>query len=78
VRRQIEHQPAFGAQAKVHRERSQRAAQHGVDDVRRLGRLALDELEPRRNVAEQVAHLDLRAHRGAGRAPFAGHAALHH
>ena len=40
---------------------AERQAQHRLGHVGRLGGLGLEELEPRRRVEEEVAHLDLRA-----------------
>ena len=78
VRRQIVRLPSVGAQAKVHRWKRQRQPQDRLRHVRRLGRLAAHELEPRRHVGEKIAHLDPRAHRPAHLAPLPGQAALDH
>jgi len=60
------HQPAFVPDRKAHVGPRQRMAAHGVQRMRQLGGVALQEFAPRRGVEEELAHLHRGAH-AAGR-----------
>ena len=65
IRRHVDHGAAVVAQHHVQRRVGHRQPRHRVGDVARLGGLALDELQARRHVAEQLEHLDGGAGGGA-------------
>jgi hypothetical protein len=66
------HQPAFVPDGEAHRRPHQRVAAHGLDAVRELGGIGLQELAPSRRAEEQLAHFDGGALRARGRRQFAG------
>ena len=64
-RRRLDDLPPAGRQREAHLRPGQRQQRHGLGHVPRLGRVRPEELAPGRHLAEEVAHLDGGAPRGA-------------